>query len=74
MHQIKTHVSKSHIQVFLTKILYLLDHGERLNQLILDYCKTSNKRLASNKSRPLIGAECTGILNLKKLPLINICL
>ena len=29
------------------------------------YRKTSNKRLASNKSRSLIGAGCTGTLNLE---------
>ncbi len=33
------------------------------------YRKTSNKRLASNKSQPLIGVGCTGTLNLK-MPLI----
>ncbi len=42
------------------------------------YRKTSNKRLASNKSRPLIGAGCTRTLNLKNAsnytPLINACL
>ena len=42
------------------------------------YHKTSNKHLASNKSRPLIGAGCTGTLNLKNasnyIPLINACL
>ena len=38
--------------------------------------KTSNKRLDSNKSWPLIGAGCTGTLNLKNAsnykPLINV--
>ncbi len=42
------------------------------------YRKTSNKRLASNKSQTLIGAGCTGTLNLKNasnyIPLINACL
>ena len=42
------------------------------------YRKTSNKRLASNKSRPLIGAGFTEILNLKNasnyIPIINACL
>ncbi len=42
------------------------------------YRKASNKRLASNESRPLIDAGCTGTLNLKNasnyIPLINACL
>ncbi len=42
------------------------------------YGKTSNKRPGSNKSRSLIGAGCTGTLNLKNasnyIPLINACL
>ncbi len=43
-----------------------------------EYRKTSNKRLTSNKSRPLIGAGCTGTLNLQNasnyIPPINACL
>ena len=50
----------------------------RLTNIDLEYHKTSNKRLASNKSRPLIGAGCTVTLNLKNasnyIPLINACL
>ncbi len=42
------------------------------------YRKTCNKRLASNKSRPLIGAGCTGTRTLKNasnyIPLINACI
>ena len=42
------------------------------------YRKTSNTRLGSNKSRPLIGAGCTEILNFKNasnyMPLIRACL
>ncbi len=42
------------------------------------YRKNSNKRLASNKNRRLIGAGCTGTLNLKNasnyIPLVNACL
>ncbi len=48
------------------------------NNVNVMYRKTSNKRLASNKSRPLIGTGCTGTQNLRNasnyIPLINACL